>query len=108
VTGWLSGEKDSSLITSNYVLVESFALLQASLGMEAVRAFHDAVLPVLHVHWTTPEDHEVAMQALLVADRRRLSLVDCTSFQLMRRLGVPRAFAFDRHFAEQGFELLPA
>ena len=107
-TDWLSGEKDPSFLTSNYVLVESFALLQARLGMEAVRAFHDAILPVLQVNWISPEDHGVATQALLLADRRRLSLVDCTSFQLMRRLGITRAFAFDRNFAEQGFELMPA
>ena len=105
---WLSGENDPLFVTSNYVLVETFALVQARLGMAAVRALHDAVLPVLRVHWTTREDHEAAIQALLIADRRRLSLVDCTSFQIMRRLGVSRAYAFDRHFAEQGFEVLPA
>jgi len=107
-TDWLSGEDGPLLVTSNYVLVESFALLQARLGMEAVRAFHDAILPVLQVHWPTREDHEAATQALLIADRRRLSLVDCTSFQLMRRLGATRVFAFDRHFAEQGFDVMPA
>lgn len=106
-TGWLSGEDGPLLVTSNYVLVESFALFQSRLGMEAVRVFHDAILPVLQVHWTTREDHEVATQALLVADRRRLSLVDCANLQLMRRLGATRAFALDRHFAEQGFEVMP-
>lgn len=30
------------------------------------------------------------------------------SFEIMRRLRLRRAFAFDRHFAEQGFELVPA
>ena len=83
-------------------------MIQARLGMEAVRAFHDSVLPVLQVHWTGREEHEAAAQGMLVANRRRLSLVDCVSFQLMRRLGVTRVFAFDRHFAEQGFQVLPA
>jgi predicted nucleic acid-binding protein len=36
--------------------------------------------------------------------RRHLTLVDCASFESMRRLTVRRAFAFDRHFEEQGFE----
>jgi predicted nucleic acid-binding protein len=96
-----------TLVTSNYVLVESCALIQARLGMEAVRVFHEAVLPVVQVHWITPDDHRLATHALLTANRRGLSLVDCTSFQIMRRLGMRRAFAFDQHFAEQGFELLP-
>jgi predicted nucleic acid-binding protein len=38
------------------------------------------------------------------AHRRGLSLVDCTSFAIMRRQAITRAFHFDRHFQEQGFE----
>jgi uncharacterized protein len=43
---------------------------------------------------------------VLAAARRNLSLVDCVSFELMRRLGIRRVFCFDPHFAEQGFELV--
>lgn len=103
----VSGTGESMLSTSNYVLVESFALVQARLGMDALRVFHDALLPVIRFHWITTEDHMAAVHALLTANRRGLSLVDCTSFQLMRRLGASTAFAFDRHFTEQGFEVLP-
>ena len=35
--------------------------------------------------------------------RRDVSLVDWTSFELMRELGVVQAFAFDDDFASQGF-----
>jgi predicted nucleic acid-binding protein len=61
---------------------------------------------VVSVHWVLEQDHAAAVSALLTADRRRLSLVDCCSFQVMRRLGVRRALAFDQHFAEHGFELV--
>jgi|GEM_PF-2518604 len=40
--------------------------------------------------------------------RQPLRLVDCSSFQVMRQLGIQRAFAIDRHFREQGFDLLEA
>jgi len=40
----------------------------------------------------------------LTAARRQLSLVDCISFEVMRRRGIKTAFTFDDHFAEQGFE----
>jgi len=97
-------ERGATLVTSNYVAVETHALVQHRLGMAAVRALVEAVEPVLRIEWVTREDHGAAQASLLAANRRGLSLVDCASFALMRRLGLRRAFAFDAHFAEQGFD----
>jgi len=33
--------------------------------------------------------------------------LNCVSFEVMRRSRLTRAFAFDRHFAEQGFQQIP-
>jgi len=33
--------------------------------------------------------------------------VDCTSFEVMRRREIHRAFAVDGHFPEHGFEQIP-
>lgn len=95
------------LFTSNYVLVETLALLQSRLGIEAVRAFDDAVAPLLRTLWIDGEVHREAVAAVLTAGRRRLSLVDCSSFVLIRRHGLDSAFAFDGHFSEQGFLTVP-
>ena len=94
-----------NVLTSNYILVESSALVQHRLGLEALRVFFDDVIPVLNVHWISEHEHRAAMAALVVASRRKLSLVDCTSFEVMRRLGLSNAYAFDRHFIEQGFDV---
>ena len=100
-------ESGTPAVTSSYVLVETVALLQSRLGLEAVRAFEDAVVPILHVEFVTGDLHRLGMAALLVASRRRLSLVDCVSFEIMRRHGIGAAFTFDGHFKEQGFRLVP-
>ncbi|MGQ9498683.1 MAG: type II toxin-antitoxin system VapC family toxin [Desulfotomaculales bacterium] len=97
----------ASLITTSYVLVETYALVQRRLGMEAVRTFHEDIVPLLQVEWVDGNLHQQGANALLTARRRNLSLVDCTSFAVMRRLGIRRAFALDKHFSEQGFELAP-
>ena len=88
-------------------MVETLAFLQNRLGIEAVRAFDDAATPLLRVLWVDEGVHRQAVSAILTAKRRRLSLVDCTSFVLMRRYGLDSAFAFDDHFQEQGFKAVP-
>ena len=103
--GWVADE--IPLVTSNYILTETTAVVQRRLGFDAVTALYADILPVMHVEWIDPALHQAAAAVLMTIRQRHLSLVDCTSFELMRRLGLRRVFTFDRHFAEQGFACLP-
>jgi predicted nucleic acid-binding protein len=94
------------LLTHNYVLVETAALVQNRLGMPALRVVQDRITPVLRVYWLTEADHRTAMEMAISADRRKVSLVDCASFRTMRSHGISEAFCFDKHFSEQGFNIL--
>ena len=100
-------ESDVRLVTTNYVLVETYALLQRRLGMPAVKLFADEIVPILHVEWVPPEWHKAAMAVLLASSRRKLSLVDCVSFGVMKDLGIKEAFTLDPHFKERGFQCIP-
>ena len=99
-------EQKSKLITNNYVLLETIALLQRRIGITAVMDIRK-ITPLLQVDWLTADQHHGVVDYLIVTNRRRLSLVDCSSFETMRRLGIRRVFTFDKHFAEQGFEVIP-
>ncbi|MDE3074418.1 MAG: PIN domain-containing protein [Chloroflexota bacterium] len=98
----------AELLTSSYVLLETFALVQRRLGMAAVRTFQEDVLPVILTHWIDESLHAAAVLTLLAANRRNLSLVDCASFIVMRRRDVKDVFAFDDDFRDQGFNVLSA
>lgn len=98
---------NAHLISSNYILVETFALIQKRLGLSAVRAFQESILPIIHIEWIDEAIHKMGTSALLAVARRKLSLVDCVSFETMRKLGLKSAFTFDKHFREQGFTCLP-
>jgi predicted nucleic acid-binding protein len=63
--------------------------------------------PLLQVDWVSEEQHRAGMEAVLAAARKKLSLVDCVSFQTMRNRGVRTAFCFDAHFRERGFATKP-
>jgi predicted nucleic acid-binding protein len=102
----LLAESDVPLHTSNYVLVELASLVQKRLGLGAVDALSSHVLPWVNVTWIDAALHAQAVAGVLAARQPDLSLVDCASFALMRHLGLRRAFTFDRHYAEQGFEIL--
>jgi predicted nucleic acid-binding protein len=102
---WIT--QDEQFITSNYIVLEATALVQHRLGVDAVATLHEDMLPTLHIEWIDVALHNLAVNALLTHRQRQLSLVDCTSFALMRHLGIRHVFTFDRHFAEQGFTCLP-
>ena len=96
------------MVSTNYVLVEVSALAQRRLGIEAVRALHQDIVPLLTIEWIDALQHSAAIGELLAASNRQISLVDWTSFAAMRRLQIAEAFAFDQDFRAQGFETLPA
>jgi predicted nucleic acid-binding protein len=93
-----------SLLTHNYVLVECGALLQKRLGLEvAISVLEDARL--FELEWVERGTHEEAVRRLKARRRRQVSLVDQVSFLVMRTRGIDTAFAFDRHFEDEGFRI---
>lgn len=92
--------------THSSVVVETSALVQRRLGIEALRDLHHATLPMVEISWVDEPLHGRAVAALLAAGRRDVSLVDWTSFEFMRSCGITTAFAFEDDFGDQGFEQL--
>ncbi len=99
-----SGE---TLVITNYILIETCALVQNRLGMAAVNVLQEDIVPVLRIEWIDSTVHHASMGIILSAMRKKLSLVDCVSFETMRLGEITTAFTFDRHFKEQGFVCLP-
>jgi uncharacterized protein len=100
-------KREDVLFINNYVLVECFALIQSRLGLEFVRALQTNIVPFLQVDWIAEQQHVSSVNNVLTANRRQLSLVDCSSFDTMHRLGIETVFTFDQHFHEQGFKVIP-
>ena len=97
---------DRPLWTTSYVLVETIALLQSRVGLEPVRDFDEHVLPMLSVEWVSESLHRRGARRVLEESRRRLSLVDCVSFEFMHEKGIEDVLGLDRHFEEAGYRLL--
>jgi len=56
-----------ALFTTNYVLVETYALAQRRLGLDAVEVLSTDVAPMLSVLWVGKDEHARAVAALMSA-----------------------------------------
>jgi predicted nucleic acid-binding protein len=91
--------------TSNYVVVESCALIRNRLGNDALRDFLENLLPMAAVLWIDQKAHMAATEAMLSHGKNGPSLVDCSSFAIMRENGLQKALAYDKHFSTRKFSL---
>jgi len=96
-------EEQWSLFTSSYVVHESWALIQARLGWDAVEDWLSALLPMCEIVWVDETLHRLGAARARQARERRLSLTDCVSFELMSSRGCRRAIADDEHFNKMSY-----
>jgi predicted nucleic acid-binding protein len=95
-------ERRAPLVTTSYVLVETYALLDRRVGREATRRFRGEFEPLLDVVWVGREHHQAGLD-LQLESSRSVSLVDAVSFAVARGLGITEVFAYDRNFKDAGF-----
>ena len=104
------------LVTTDYVLVECWFLISRYLGREAAIKFWDALnTGIVDLVKVEPHDLRRAREIISAFPDQDFSIVDATSFAVMERLEIDKAFAFDDHFRvyrfgkrrEKGFEVIP-
>lgn len=93
------------MVMTDYVRLEAWSLIHNRLGLEAVADFRNHILPACRVETVGEQGFEILCRQVLLGRRRKLSLVDLSSFDCMTRLKITLAIAFDHHFTEQGFQL---
>jgi len=109
-------EAEAELITSNYVVAEVITLLRRhaswpafhKLANQFKRIIGEGYVSLVNIgsRYDSPL-HDAFMHWFGEFPRERLSYTDCVSFEIMRRLDIRNAFAFDRHFQKAGFRLIP-
>ena len=98
--------RQAALVSTSFVLVETYALVGRRLGLGAVQSLREDLAPLLDVVWVDLALYNAGLDLLLERRKRLLSLVDAVSFVAMRQAEVSEAFAFDPHFAQEGFALV--
>lgn len=101
-------EQNKKLITSNFILDETFTLIRVKCGLKAVTEFRNrlaAGLNRMKIIRVLLRDETKAWDWFF-EERSSLSFTDCVSFAVMHRLELKRVATFDRHFSKAGFEIV--
>ena len=92
--------RDEHLLITDHVLMETWSLLRNRIHRRAAERFWDGLRSgTATIEPVGTADLEAAWQIGLSYRDQDFSLVDRTSFAVMRRLGIDRAASFDDHFA---------
>lgn len=99
-------QKGFEYVTTNFILDETYTWL-------AIKAAHSMAVDLgekircskkIRVVHITEEVEEEAWQLFKQYRDKNFSFTDCTSFAVMRKLGITKAFTNDRHFRQMEFE----
>jgi predicted nucleic acid-binding protein len=107
VAGAFRDLQGQGLVTNNYVVTESVALVERRLRRQCARHLLTHLLAPIEIVWVDESIHGHATSGYLAAGSTGPSLVDFTSFEVMRRRGIRTALTVDRDFADAGFDVLP-
>ena len=97
-----------NLVTSNFILDETFTLIRMRCGRLLSLDLRDSLahgLRRIKIIRVLLSDEKQAW-SWFELDWKGLSFTDCVSFAVMKRLGMNRVAAFDKHFSRAGFEIL--
>jgi uncharacterized protein len=97
------------LITSNFVIAESYILILKVLGHDASLNFLDKInsSPKIIRIYSTSDLEKEAEEILKKYRDQDFSYTDAVSFAIMKMQKIKRAFSFDKHFQTMGLIRIP-
>lgn len=106
----IAKNKYGLLYTTNNIINEALTLFLFKVGHKEAVGFGDKVrksksLKIIRIDEAIEDS---AWNIFKKHEDKELSFTDCTSFVVMKELDMERAFAFDLHFSQMGFETLPS
>jgi hypothetical protein len=102
-TDWLAANTDP-LLTTVYVIDETLTLMRARGWHQKALDFGRAVFAgrLAAVRYVSPAEIAAAWDVFRRFADKDWSFTDCTSYAVIRTLGLPQAFSFDQHFRQFG------
>ena len=98
----------AKLHTSVPVIIETFTYLDRNANRDVALTWKDAISKpgVTKILLCEMRDLEQSWEYFRRTDLHKLSVVDATSFVIMKRARIRLAYTFDHHFAVAGFRMM--
>lgn len=93
------------LVTSTEVVSECLTIISQRVGKDLAKKFIKSLAQV-EVVYMDEIGFARTLKEFVKIESKNVSFADCFSFVVCRRLRIKKVFAFDKHFKQQGFELL--
>jgi uncharacterized protein len=102
-------EHGAVLVTTDYVMDESLTLIRLRLSLRAAEDWWRQIDSSPRLRWERIDESRAdrAREIFFRYADKDFSFTDCTSFAVMRELGLKEALTTDRHFAQFGFVTRP-
>lgn len=106
---WWEYNKGKTLVTSNFVVAETLGWIRHRVGKSQAVTLGTFLFSTkgLIIEQIKLLDQQNAWKLFQETDGRGISMIDCMSFVLMKRLKIKEVFTFDRDFHTLGFKVLP-
>ncbi len=97
------------MITTDYVLDETYTLLRMRIGLRNTVTFGEALMrsDLFTIVQVDASVQRLAWEWFKQYQGETFSFTDCTSLTVMTSLSIREAFTFDKHFAQAGFIVKP-
>ncbi len=107
--GFVRKNPTARFVLTELILAETATLLRARVDAPRAVAIADSYLRSRRYQliFIDAEMLEGALARMARLDDKRVSLVDCASFETIDRLALDGAFTFDRDFRDCGFRSFP-
>ena len=102
-------KRGGRLVTTDYVNDETLTLRRMKAGLKVARRYWWMISESgrIRVESVSPDRTRRAREWFFSWDDKDFSFTDCTSFVVMKELGLTRVLTTDRHFRQAGFTMIP-
>jgi uncharacterized protein len=106
---WFADNKNESFVTTNQVVIEILNWARYKGGKKVAVEMGENLYSGegITLLKSSSEDEKNAWKLFKRLSGNGVSMTDCISFVVMKRLKIKKAFAFDKDFRKAGFALLP-